>query len=118
MNEDLLNILSNKNVAIDNQKLIDYLNNNLTASEKHEFEQQMANSNLLNDAIEGLEKFSDKKDILHFAKELNDHLKKQLEKKKAYHEKRKIKYLPWLYLTIVLILIIILISFLLIKIHL
>ncbi len=38
MDDDLLNILSNSNKDIDNQKLMDYLSDKLSAEEKHEFE--------------------------------------------------------------------------------
>ena len=38
MNDDLLNILSGSNKDIDNQKLMDYISNKLSAEQKHEFE--------------------------------------------------------------------------------
>ena len=38
MNNDLLNILSNSNKDIDNQKLMDYVAGKLTEQEKHEVE--------------------------------------------------------------------------------
>ena len=38
MNDDLLNILSNGNKDIDNQKLVDYLDGKLSEKEKHEVE--------------------------------------------------------------------------------
>ena len=52
---DLLNILSNSNKDIDNQKLMDYLAGKLSAQEKHDFEKQMAESAMVNDAVEGLQ---------------------------------------------------------------
>lgn len=118
MNFELLNILSNSNKDIDNQKLMDYLSDKLSAEEKHEFEKEMASSEMLNDVVEGLEKFKDKKELNTFVNELNLRLKKQLEKKKAKKTKREIKDLNWLYFAIILILIIILIGFLIIKKHL
>jgi Na+/H+ antiporter NhaD/arsenite permease-like protein len=63
------------------------------------------------DAIEGLTQFKNKKDPLLFAEELNRHLQKQLQKKKSAKEKHRIKDMPWLYFTIILIVIIILIGF-------
>jgi len=118
MSDELLNILSNGNKDIDNQKLMDYLAGKLSEAESHEFEKSMMDSEIVNDAIEGLEKFKNKKDLSVLADQLNANLKKQLEKKKSKKIKRKIKDLPWLYLSIVLILIIILISFFIIKKHL
>lgn len=118
MEDELLNILSNSNKDIDNQKLMDYLSDKLSAGEKHEFEKKMADSEMLNDSVEGLEKFKNKKDVSSLVEQLNANLKKQLEKKKAIKLKREIKNLNWLYFYIILILIIILIGFLIIKKHL
>ena len=117
MSDDLLNILSNSNKDIDNQKLMDYLSGKLSADEKHDFEKTLVDSEMMNDAVEGLEKFKNK-DVSALVEQLNTNLHKQLEKKKSKKLKRRIKDLPWLYLSIILILLIILISFLVIKKHL
>lgn len=118
MNDELLNILSNSNKDIDNQKLMDYLSDKLSEKEKHEFEKNIVNSEMLNDVVEGLEKFKNKKDVSTLVEQLNTNLKKLLEKKKEKKLKREIKNLNWLYISIILILIIILIGFLVIKKHL
>ncbi len=118
MSDDLLNILSNSNKDIDNQKLMDYVSGNLSEKEKHELEEEMIDSEMINDAVEGLDGFKNKKDVTALVEQLNLNLKKQLEKKKSKKLKRSIKDLPWLYLTIILILIMILIGFLVIKRHL
>ena len=115
MSDDLLNILSDSNKDINNQKLMDYLSNKLSGDEKHEFEKNMADSEMLNDIVEGLEKFKNKKDLSILVEQLNSNLKKQLEKKKSKRLKRKIKELPWLYLSIILILILIIIGYIFIK---
>ncbi len=115
MNDNLLNILSNSNKDIDNQKLMDYLSDKLSDEEKHTIEEAMIDSEMINDAMEGLDGFKNKKEVYALVEQLNTNLKKQLEKKKSKKLKRKIKDLPWLYLTIILILIIILIGFLVIK---
>src|SRR5450631_996541 len=118
MNDELLDILSNSNKDIDNQKLMDYLSDKLSEKEKHEFEKNIVNSEMLNDVVEGLEKFKNKKDVSTLVEQLNTNLKKLLEKKKEKKLKREIKNLNWLYFSIVLIIIIILIGFLVIKKHL
>jgi hypothetical protein len=118
MSDDLLNILSNSNKDIDNQKLMDYLSDKLSPKEKHEFEEKMADSEMLNDVVEGLEKLKTRKDISTLVEQLNANLKKQLEKKKAKKLKREIKNLSWLYFSIILIIIIVLIGFFIIKRHL
>jgi len=111
MNEDLLNILSNSNKDIDNQKLMDYLSDKLSAEEKHEFEKALVDSELENDAVEGLTEFKNKKDPLLFAEQLNRNLQKQLQKKKASKDKRKIGDLSFLYITIIILILLILIAF-------
>lgn len=115
MNDDLLNILSNSNKEIDNQKLMDYLSDKLSAEEKHEFEKTLVDPGLASDAVEGLAGFKNKKDPLTFAEQLNSNLQKQLRKKKFAKEKRRIKDMPWLYFSIILIIIIILIGFFVIR---
>ncbi|MEO8860958.1 MAG: hypothetical protein ABI358_06010 [Ginsengibacter sp.] len=118
MSDELLNILSNDDEGIDNQKLMDYVNGKLSEDEKHELEKKMIDSEMLNDSVEGLEKFKNKKEVSNFVAQLNLNLKKQLQKKKIKKDKRKLKDLPWLYFAIILILIIILIGFLVVKNHL
>ncbi len=117
MNDDLLNILSHSNKDIDNQKLMDYLSDKLSGDEKHDVEKTLVDSEMMNDAVEGLEKLKSK-DVPGLVEQLNINLKKQLEKKKSKKLKRQIKDLPWLYLFIIFILLIILIGFLVIKKHL
>ncbi len=87
MSDDLKDILSNLNKEIEQEKLLDYLNKNLSASEAHEVEKQMADDEFMNDAVEGLEKFKNKKDLVLLVQQLNKDLKKQTQKKKS--EKRK-----------------------------
>ncbi len=91
MSDDLLNILSNSNKDIDNQKLMDYLSDKLSETEKHEFEKEMVTSDMLNDVVEGLGKFKNKKDVNVLVEQLNSILRKQLQKKKSKKLKREIK---------------------------
>ncbi len=115
MDDELLNILSNSNKDIDNQKLMDYLSDKLSKEEKHEFEGNMAGSEMLNDVVEGLEKFKNKKDVSALVEQLNANLKSQLNKKREKKLKREIKNLNGLYFSIILVIIIILIGFFIIK---
>ncbi|MBA3675198.1 MAG: hypothetical protein H0W75_09660 [Chitinophagaceae bacterium] len=115
MDDKLLNILSNSNKDIDNQKLMDYLSGKLSAEEKYEIEKQMADSDFVNDAVEGLEEVKNKKDLLLFVEQLNTTLHKQLEKKKKRKQKRALKDQPWLYLAIILLLLLSIISYIVIK---
>ena len=115
MDDDLLNILSNSNKDIDNQKLMDYLSDKLSAEEKHEFEKTLVDSDLESDAVEGLSQFKNKKDPVAYAEELNQKLQKQLKRKRLSKAKRRIKELRWMYVAITLIIIIILIAFIIIS---
>ena len=115
MSDDLKDILSNLNKEIEQDKLLDYLNKKLPASEAHEVEKQMADDDFMNDAVEGLENFKNKKDLTLVVDQLNRDLKKQLDKKKKHKEKRKLQQQPWLYFTIVLLLILIVICYVLLK---
>ncbi len=117
MSDELLNILSNSNKDIDNQKLMDYLSEKLSADEKHEVEKQMLDNELLSDALEGL-KSIDKENVSDFVDQLNENLKKQLQKKKLRKQKRTLREQPWLYVSIIIVLLLIIISFIVIKKHL
>lgn len=115
MSDELKDILSNSNKEVEQEKLLDYLNKKLSAPEAHELEKQMADDEFMNDAVEGLEKFNNKKDLPLYIEQLNRDLKKQLDKKKQRKEKRKLKEQPWLYFAIILILLLLGISYLLVK---
>ncbi len=115
MDNKLLNIISNSNKDIDNQKLMDYLSGKLSAEEKYEIEKQMADSDFVNDAVEGLEDVKNKKDLSLFVEQLNTTLHKQLEKKKKRKQKRALKDHPWLYVAIILLLLLSIISYIVIK---
>jgi len=115
MSDDLKDILSNLNNDIEQEKLLDYLNKNLSAAEAHEVEKQMADDEFMNDAVEGLENFKNKKDLSLLVEQLNRDLKKQTEKKKLKKEKRKLKEQPWFYATLVILLVLIIVSYWVIK---
>lgn len=115
MSDGLKDILSNLNKDIEQEKLLDYLNKTLSASEAHEVEKQMADDEFMNDAVEGLDDFKNKKDLSLYVEQLNQDLKKQLDKRKKRKEKRKLKEQPWLYFTIALLLILIVTCFVLVK---
>jgi hypothetical protein len=115
MSDDLKDILSNLNKEIEQEKLLAYLNKKLSAPEAHEVEKQMADDAFINDAVEGLESFKNKKDLPRYVRQLNQDLKKQLDKKKKRKEKLRLKEQPWLYFTIVLMLILLTICFILVK---
>ncbi|GAB2823481.1 hypothetical protein [Ferruginibacter profundus] len=115
MNEDFKNILNNSNKDIDNQKLMDYLSRQLSKQDTHELEKMMAEDDFINDAVEGLAEFDNVKKLPLSVEQLNRELQKQINKKKDRREKRKIKDQPWVYFTIILLLILTIVCYVIIK---
>jgi len=113
--DDLLNILSNSNKDIDNQKLMDYLSGKLPEHEKHEVEKWMAENDFANDAMEGLQDLSGKKNLQPYVDQLNKELNQYLRKKKERREKRKIKEAPWTYVSLITILLLAIIALIVIR---
>jgi anti-sigma factor RsiW len=103
MKDDLLNILSNGNKDIDHQRLMDYLQGKLSPEESHEVEKMMAENDLLNDAMEGLQDVRNKRDIQTYVEQLNRGLQKSLTKKRQRREKRRLKEGPWGYVAVIVI---------------
>jgi anti-sigma factor RsiW len=115
MNNDLLNILSNSNKDIDNQKLMDYLAGKLSEQERHEVEKWMIDNEFASEAVEGLQHFSGKKNLEGYVDQLNKELNKYIQQKKDRREKRKIREYPWTYIAIAFILIIVIVAYIVIK---
>ena len=115
MSDELKDILSNLNKDIEQEKLLQYLNRKMSDEEQHAFEKQMNEDDFMNDAVEGLQSLENKNNIDLVVQQLNADLKKQLDKKKRRKEKRKLKEQPWLYFSVVLILLLIVITWLVIK---
>ena len=115
MSSDLLNILSNSNKDIDNQKLMDYISGKLSGKDKHEVEQWMIDNNFESEALEGLQMVKDKKDLQLYVSQLNKELNKSLQQKKHRRDRKKIKEIPWSYLAIVVVLLLIIIAYVVIQ---
>ena len=115
MNNDLLNILSNSNKDIDNQQLMDYLSGQLSAEQQHAVERSMADSEFMNDAVEGLQNIPNKKDLQTYVDELNAALQKSTQKKKQRRQKRRLKDEPWAYVAVILILLLCIIAYVLVR---
>jgi len=111
MSDNLKDILSNNNKDIDNQKLMDYLHQQLSKTDSHEIEKRMSDDAFVNDAVEGLQNFDRKKDMQAYVTDLHNDLQKQLSKKKKRKDKRKLKEQPWVYLAIIIILLLLILCF-------
>ncbi|MBC7887171.1 MAG: hypothetical protein H7Z13_04735 [Ferruginibacter sp.] len=115
MNNDLKDILANSNKDIDNQQLMDYLSNQLSEKDSHAIEKNMAEDEFMNDAVEGLQKIESKKNMQAYVEQLNNDLHRQIAKTKGRKDKRRLKDQPYLFITIIVILILLTISFIVLK---
>ena len=104
MHEDLLNILSDSNKDIDNQKLMDYISGKLSAEQKHEVEKWMIDNPFFNEAVEGLQS-SDANKVSASVNELNAALRKYLNQRKMRREKNIFPLNIWMYAAVVFVLI-------------
>lgn len=110
MNKDLLNILTNSNKDIDNQRLMDYLAGKLTEQENNEIEQLLAENEFMNDAAEGLAAVKNKPQLNSLVEQLNADLRKKLDHKKQRKEKRRLKEYPVVYIAIIVVLLLIILA--------
>ena len=115
MPENYKDILSNLNPGIDQETLLLYLQGKLSEEKKHAVEKQLLQSEFEEDAMEGLEEFNDKEQLQYMVEMLNRDLKKKTEKKKKRREKLNIKYEPWTYISILILLILIAICYYVIR---
>jgi len=102
--EDLTNILSSEDEFTEEQ-LLNYLQGKATGDDAHLVEKQMAESDFINDAVEGLQAIQSPRRLNEYVNQLNGKLQQQLELKKQRKDKREIKHLSWIILAVILILV-------------
>lgn len=105
MHEDLLNILSDSNKDIDNQKLMDYISGKLSAEQKHEVEKWMLDNPFFNEAVEGLQG-TDTKKVSANVDEINAALRKYLKQRKVRREKNIFPVNMWTIVAVLFVLVI------------
>ncbi len=115
MPENYKDILSHLSTEVDQETLLLYLQGKLSEKEKHDVEKQLLQNDFDNEAIEGLQEIKDKQQIQYMVEMLNRDLKKKTEKKKLRRDKMKIKDQPWLYISIAILLLLIIISYIVIR---
>jgi len=115
MPDNLKDILSHLSTDIDQETLLLYLQDKLSEEKKHEVEKKLLENEFANDALEGLQEFKDKQQIAYMVEMLNRDLKKKVEKKKQRREKMKLPDQSWLYISIVIIILLIIISYMVIQ---
>ncbi len=111
----LKDILSNLSTDIDQETLLLYLQGKLSAEKKHEVEKQLLDSDFNEDALEGLQEIHDKEQIPYMVEMLNRELKRKTEKKKQRRDKMRIKDQPWLYISILILILLIVLSYIVIQ---
>lgn len=115
MNENLKDILSNLHPGVNQETLLKYLEGKLSAQEQHEVEKNLLDDDFEAEAIEGLQNIQNKETISTLVEQLNRDLKKKTSRKKKWLFKREAKVESWLLLTIIIILLMAVISFLVIR---
>lgn len=102
----------------ENTLLMKYLEGNLSGDELHAFEKEMLDSDIMNDAVEGLQLLEDKEKINNYVADLNKQLKTFTASKRKRRNKFRIQLSQWTIISIIIILFICIITFLLIKFYL
>jgi hypothetical protein len=115
MKEDLLNILSESNKDIDNQKLMDYISGKLTDEQKHEVEKWMVDNPFFSEAVEGLQHAGSEHEMRASVEDINKQLRKYLQQRKSKREKDFLSPNKWTYLAVLLVLALIVLAYIIIK---
>jgi len=115
MQENLKNILSNLSTDIDQEILLQYLQDQLTEEKKHELEKQLLENEFASDAMEGLQQLKNKKDIQIVIDQLNRDLKLKTAKKNLRRDRLRLRDQPWLYISLIIFLLLIVISYIVIR---
>jgi predicted secreted protein len=114
MSENYKDILSNLSTEVDQETLLLYLQGKLSEEKRHEVEKKLIQDEFDDDAVEGLQEIKDKQQIQYMVEMLNRDLKKKTAKKKKMREKMKIRDQPWLYISILILILLIVLSYIVI----
>ncbi len=115
MKNDVTNIPDNSNKDAEQEKLLQYLNGEMSDAEQHEFEKSMQEDVFTEDALEGLEQFQHKKVLNSLAEQMNLQLKKEVVNRNRKRKRMAIPSQQWTYYSIVLIILIAIITYMVIK---
>jgi len=114
MQEKYKDILSHLSTTIDQETLLLYLQGRLSGDKKHEVEKLLLDESFEEEALEGLAAIRDKEQIQFMVEKLNRDLKKKVQQKKTRREKMKIKDQPWLFISILILILLIVLSYIVI----
>jgi hypothetical protein len=98
-------------------ELIQYLQERLSPEETHEIEMQMAESAFVNDAVEGLQAFQDKKNIAKLIQELNQELLKKTSKNKKRKGLKSYQQQDWIQLIVIIVILLCLLSYFMVQLY-
>lgn len=111
MSKDLLDILSDAN-DVDQQKILDYLEGNVSDEERHEIEKLLLDSDFDSDAVEGLSQVENKTKLPVVMSEINRQLVKKLSKRRRKAKRPINLMIPVVTTIIILLLVLMLVLFL------
>ncbi len=106
MDKELLQRFSEDREAGAERRILDYLEGKLSGEALHEVEKNMAESPLVNEAVEGLELVGRKKDIGDYVDQLNRELRHRTRQQKEKRTHRGIPTQIWVMAGILIILLI------------
>jgi ferric-dicitrate binding protein FerR (iron transport regulator) len=113
---DLRNILSH-NEELSNEELLRYLEGKASEEERHAIEKKMADSDFVNDAVEGLQQFPSTREVRYLTEQLNRQLNKETASTQLKKRRRGIKEQPWTLVAIVAVLLLCVLGFFVIRIY-
>jgi len=114
---DWNDILKNEE-ELNEQELMKYLEGNPSAEERYAIEKQMAESDFMNDAVEGLQQFHHPTKLIALRDQLNKQLRIVTSKKVKRTKSRKLKDQQWLVIAVFAILSLCVLGYLLIHFYL
>ncbi len=103
---------------LNEQELIKYLEGNPSAEERYAIEKQMAESDFMNDAVEGLQQFHHPTKLIALRDQLNKQLRIETGKKAKRAKRAKINDQQWLAIAVLAILALCVLGYLLIHFYL
>lgn len=115
MSDELTNIPSGQPSANEQEKLLQYLDKSLSEAERAKLEAEMKDDPFLLDALEGLSRTDGGTSLHQTVQDLNQSLRQQLRQQKDKRKKKRPANMSLLYMSIILILILAVISYLVIK---
>jgi hypothetical protein len=110
MSENYKDILTNLSTDVDQETLLLYLKGRLDDVRKREIEKHLIDNEFSDDALEGL-KLLDEQKITLMVDQINYDLKRKLKKKNRFRDKLKFKDQPWLYISLLIFLLLIVIIY-------